>query len=407
MSNPFSLYIHVPFCARKCPYCDFNTYAVARIPDDDYREAILAELHYYANHDLFRGRSVQSVFFGGGTPSLLSADTLASLLTSIRQRFPLVPQTEITLETNPSGITLERLQAFYSAGVNRLSFGAQSFHPGHLDHLGRDHAPADIRSAVHHARSAGFENISLDLIFGVPDQTCLELKQDLLVASKLPIKHLSVYALTIEKGTPFYQREQRGLLQMPDEDLFAEMFETVPIILEKRGFHRYEISNFAQPGWESAHNSAYWNGDDYLGLGAGAHSFVAGMDSPPIAQRWSNRAVPTDYMRHAGSSSVVSWRDQLSERDLMFEFFFLGLRRVRGVEMELFERRFSRVELDRYAAVIDGLVKDGLLDRLGGALRLTDRGMLLSDSVFEVLCGVLHLPEHRESPLTTFRTLPA
>ena len=249
--SPFALYIHVPFCAQKCPYCDFNTYAVERVPDTDYTEALLAELDMWGRDPRLFGRSVSTIFFGGGTPSLLSAASLARIIEKARMLFGVVRGAEITLEANPSTPSEALYTGFLDATINRLSFGVQSFDSQRLALLGRDHSPEDAQRAVKQARSSGFQNVSLDLIFGVPGQSAKDLESDLDVASALPITHLSTYALTIEPGTPFYQRQERGLLKASKEELVAEMLSLIPERLRRHGFERYEISNYARDGLRS------------------------------------------------------------------------------------------------------------------------------------------------------------
>jgi oxygen-independent coproporphyrinogen-3 oxidase len=294
---------------------------------------------------------------------------------------------EVSLEANPSGISAEKLEGYRSAGVNRLSFGVQSFNPDRLRLLGRDHTVDDARSALSLARSAGFENLSLDLIYGVPGQTLQDLRHDLDVATSLPIDHLSAYALTIEQGTPFYQRQERGLLTMPPDDLVAEMMDEIPNFMEGRGFDRYEISNYAKPGKESRHNTAYWIGADYLGLGAGAHSLVIHHEGERRvgALRWCNLAQPDTYMKSVEAQTAASWRERLDATALAFEFFYLGLRLTKGVSRARFEKLFGMTVVERFGLVFDALVAEGFLDQDEDTIRLTPSGIKLSDSVFERL----------------------
>jgi oxygen-independent coproporphyrinogen III oxidase len=382
--EPFSLYIHVPFCSQKCPYCDFNTYAVPSAPEDQYVPALLAELDGYASDRRFAGRELKSIFFGGGTPSLLSPAAIGSVIERATSLFPLQSCAEVTIEANPGQPSQERYEQYRAAGVNRISFGVQSFDAQRLSLLGREHSPDDARRAVADALAAGIANVSVDIIFGVPGQSVQDLEQDLRLATDLPISHLSTYALSIEPGTPFFQRQERGLLKLPPDERVAEMLEILPKRLAERGFARYEISNFAKPGHESVHNSAYWSGGDYVGIGAGAHSFVAQYENGQrvSAERWSNFALPTVYAERV-RSSAVSWKESLNREALMFEFFYLGLRRAGGVSSIEFSRLFGQVIPAKIAEAIEELVSDGFIERAGELIALSERGIALSDSVFE------------------------
>jgi oxygen-independent coproporphyrinogen-3 oxidase len=387
--DPFSLYVHVPFCDRKCPYCDFNTYAVARPPEREYLLALRAEIESYREHPAFSGRAIKSVFFGGGTPSVLSAEGIVSVLETARGCFPILDGAEITLETNPNHAEPERLKGFRNAGINRLSFGVQSFSDQTLSFLGREHTANQAREAVRVAAACGFDSVSVDIIFGVPDQTLSDLESDLREALKLPINHISTYSLTIEPGTPFFQRQERGLLKLPADERVAEMLELVPRVLEASGFRRYEISNYAQPGCESAHNLVYWRGGDYLGVGAGAHGYFAKYapnSSVLSGERWSNLALPREYMDALKDErSVVSWRERIEINALKFEFLYLGLRCIDGVSKAEYQRRFGERLEDRYGDKLDQLRRDGFVQVIGDQVSLTLSGIALTDSVLQCL----------------------
>lgn len=384
-SRPFSLYVHVPFCAQKCPYCDFNTYATASIPEARYVTALCGELDRFSVDPRFVGRSIQSVFFGGGTPSLLSPTAIGDILACADRHFPIGVAAEVTLEANPSDCPPERSRGFAAAGVNRVSFGVQSFSNERLTLLGRDHSADDASRAVRAAAEAGIANVSVDIIFGVPGQTLHDLERDLVQAVDLPINHLSTYSLTIEPGTPFFQRQERGLLTMPKDGVVAEMLDFIPAFLTPKGLVRYEISNYAKPGCESVHNSAYWIGDDYLGIGAGAHSYVATRrgDRVETGERWSTLALPESYMAAVEKGSAVSWREHVDSTALQFEFLYVGLRLVQGVSVAEFERRFGVSLVSLYGDTITQLSGDGCLLLEGDTLRLTARGIAVADSVFE------------------------
>jgi oxygen-independent coproporphyrinogen-3 oxidase len=382
----------VPFCARKCPYCDFNTYAVAQPPEVEYVTAVCREIKRYRDHLGFAGRSVCTVFFGGGTPSMLSVESLGRILEEIDVCFPIDSGAEISLEANPRDASPAFLNGIRAAGFNRVSFGVQSFSDGRLLSLGRDHTAAEARESLEGAVSAGLSNASLDLIFGTPEQTFDELEADIAAATSLPVAHISMYSLTIEPGTPFFQRQERGLLHVPTDDLVAQMLTRIPELLAAQGFARYEISNYSKPGHESKHNSVYWQGGDYLGVGAGAHSYLAHYDHNERilqAERWSTLASPTAYQKAVASDSAVSWRETLDIRGLIFEFFYLGMRMMCGVTEEQFRERFG-VELPSgYVERLQRLLSEGYVTCTEGRWSLTAAGFALADSVFEQLADAV------------------
>lgn len=383
--DPFALYLHVPFCSQKCPYCDFNTYATPKVPEAEYVEALIRELRWYALDTRFMGRKISSVFWGGGTPSLLSPHAVAAVHREVERLFGVEAGAELTLEANPSAPSKERYIGYRDAGVNRVSFGVQSFSPKRLQLLGRDHSGDDARRAVDLCVEAGISNVSVDIIFGVTDQTIEDLERDLKAASALPIKHISTYALTIEPGTPFFQRRERGLLPMPEDELVASMLQHIPAYLASHGFARYEISNYAREGARSRHNEAYWIGSDYLGIGAGAHSYIGHYESARRigGSRWSTLAQPAAYMKAAGSPGSVSWREDLSVPSAQFEFFYLGLRRIEGVSLADFDRLFGDGARDLYSGPLNELSSEGYVEVSADRVVLTPAGILVADSVYE------------------------
>ena len=386
--SPFSVYVHVPFCARKCPYCDFNTYAVAKVPESEYVAAVCREIERYREMPGLLGRSVQTVFFGGGTPSMFSSESLAKILEEIDRAFAISPGAEISLEANPRDASPAFLEGIREAGFNRISFGVQSFDDGRLVALGRDHSSAEAREAIERAVAAGFLNVSLDLIFGTPDQTLSQLERDLSVAVSLAVSHISTYALSIEPGTPFFQRQERGLLRLPPDETVVAMLARIPEFLLESGFARYEISNYAKSGSESRHNMVYWRGGDYLGVGAGAHSYLARYDSRGFitsAERWSTLASPGAYIEAAQSGATTSWSETLELSDLMFEFFYLGMRLMCGVATSEFLHRFGEAMPKVYEERLADLVEDGYVARAGENLLLTTKGIAMADSIFERL----------------------
>jgi oxygen-independent coproporphyrinogen III oxidase len=382
----FSLYLHIPYCYHKCPYCDFNTYAVANIPEASYVEGLLSEIDYRASEKNWRGREVQTIFFGGGTPSLFAPSSIRKILSSIERSFPVSENVEISLEANPGTVTVESLAGYREAGVNRLSIGAQSLSIGTLKKIGRMHSPEHILMSVEYARSVGFHNINLDLIYGIEGQTTSDLRSDLQSILALEPEHISAYGLTIEKGTPFFLKYKKGHMTLPSEEIILEMMETISNTLCREGFIHYEISNYAKSGKKARHNLAYWDGEDYLGIGAGAHSFVE-TNSQAIhrsALRWSNFALPAKYIKEAcAHGSASSWEDKLDREKLMFEYFFLGLRKLEGVSQKKFEELFGKKPSELYGITLNILKEQSLIDIDGDNLRLSKKGFFIADSVFE------------------------
>jgi oxygen-independent coproporphyrinogen-3 oxidase len=376
--EPFALYVHVPWCRHVCPYCDFNVYAASRPPEAAYAEALVAELAAHAALAPWSGRPAATVYVGGGTPSLFSPGAIDRLLAAVARAPGLVPGAEVTLEANPATVSRATLAGYRAAGVNRLSLGAESFHPRHLRTLGRDHAPADIAAAVDAARAAGFENVSLDLIYAVPGETLGEWEADLAAAVALEPTHVSTYALTWEVGTPFHTWRASGRLRPVAEDDEAAMATLAGARLEAAGLARYEISSYARPGFASRHNTSYWDGSDYLGLGAGAHSSSR---MPFPGRRWTNERRPAAYLDAVGAhGTAVASEERLGVAQARGEFCFTGLRRTAGVDLDAFRRRFG-AELTSVFTQVARLVAEGLVEIAEDRLRLTPRGLLFADTV--------------------------
>ncbi|MEO8601527.1 MAG: radical SAM family heme chaperone HemW [bacterium] len=376
----FSLYLHIPYCDSKCPYCDFNSYAVKRWPEPDYVAALVAEMRAAALDPAWRDATLQTIFFGGGTPSLFAPASIAALLDAVRDiwRFD-NPDIEVTLEANPGTVDRAKLRGFRDAGVNRVSFGVQSFHPAHLAKLGRIHSAAQAIEAIGAARQAGFNNLNLDLIFGVPGQTVDEWRADLDTAVALAPDHISAYGLTFEEGTAFFAQKRSGRLRPVAEEIEVAMFTCTRSVLAERGYAAYEISNFAQPGRACAHNLNYWRAGAYLGVGAGAHSFA---QQPIPGRRWGNEKSPVRYMeRSRGEGHARATEETLSDEQARGEFVFLGLRCSDGISAAAFARRFG-IDFPAAFPHADVLVREGLLECAEGNWRLTERGLILADSVF-------------------------
>jgi len=385
----FSLYIHLPYCVRKCAYCDFNTYAQPSFPEGEYAAALLREIGFAATRPAWQGRKVSTLFFGGGTPSLFTAETIGSLIDSVGQLFGFSDAPEVSLEANPGtleGGGREKLAAFRSAGVNRLSFGVQSFDQRHLQSLGRIHDAADADAAVAAARAAGFDNLSCDLIFAVPGQTRREWEHDLRRLIAHAPEHVSTYSLTYEPGTPMTARMRAGKVACADEEDERAMYETAIAMLADAGYRHYEISNFAQPGREARHNLAYWTWRDYLGTGAGAHGFSRlGSGCGPWGERYANRRLPNEYM-NAGDGSWADSKELIGRSAAMSEFVMLGLRLIDGFPTSAFQAMFGcdvPSAFDEYEQLRSG----GFLAHSAGHVKLTHEGLMLADSVISRLAA--------------------
>jgi oxygen-independent coproporphyrinogen-3 oxidase len=388
------LYIHVPFCRRRCTYCDFNTYAGLLDLRRPYVRALLQELALHAaRHPALR---VQTLYFGGGTPSLLAPESVARLIEGARRHSGLPEDAEVTLEANPGTVDRAALRRLREAGVNRLSLGIQSASAKELALLGRIHGWEEALTAVEDARAAGFENLSLDLIFALPGQSLVAWSRTLEAALALSPRHLSLYALKLEPGTPLADQVRCGVLPEPDPDLAADMYQLAAERLQTAGFWQYEISNWVQgvqpppavwalpPGgrteeigpWVAHHNLIYWRNRPWLGLGAGAHSWLSG-------QRWSNRVRPRDYIAQLAERQLPIGEEEPIPAALeMGETLMMGLRLAEGVADGEFHSRFDVHLEERYGALIERYVGWGLLEWCAERLRLTAAGRLLGNQVF-------------------------
>mgnify|MGYP001589121513 FL=1 len=368
----FSLYVHVPFCATRCGYCDFNTYTAAELgaapgaSQQAYLDAVVAELDL-AVGVLGEPAPVRTIFFGGGTPTLLPAADLAGLLAAIGERVEVVPDAEITTEANPESVDQAYLDSLVAAGFTRLSLGMQSARPGVLAVLERRHTPGRVAQVVRQARAAGFGSISLDLIYGTPGETEDDWRASLDEVIALAPQHVSAYSLTIEDGTRLAAQVRRGELADIDEDEQADRYLAAEQLLTAAGYQNYEISNWARPGQECRHNLAYWRGDDWWGIGPGAHSHVGGV-------RWWNVRYPGRYSaRLADGFSPAEAREVLTAAERHEETVMLAVRLCDGLRLaELDDEERGRVT---------ALVDEGLVNVVHGVLRLTVSGRLLADSV--------------------------
>ncbi|HEV2472252.1 MAG TPA: radical SAM family heme chaperone HemW [Chthonomonadales bacterium] len=373
-----SIYIHSPFCSRHCSYCDFNTY-VARRHNPLVRrtvEAICRDIHQTAVRlPGAAGRNCATVFFGGGTPTLLPAGSLLSILSAIRSAFPLAPGAEISCEANPDSSDAAQFERLCQGGINRLSIGAQSFDDGLLHRLDRTHTGQAAAQAYELARQAGFRNISLDLMFRLPAQSSTLWRRTIAAALSLGPEHLSLYGLTIEPGTRFERQARGGRLELPSEEAELEMYCFGREALAGAGYQQYEVSNFAREGFRCRHNLVYWRNEEYLGFGPGAVSYCGGV-------RWKRERLPARYVAavDAGLDLTVE-AEALSPEASLGESMMLGLRLREGVDLAAIRNRYGLDPLKRYATEIERLCSAGLLIQAGDHLRLTDAGLFLADSV--------------------------
>ena len=352
MTPEYALYFHIPFCIHRCAYCDFNTYAGQESLIPEYVEALCQEIEIVASSVPER-LTAHTIFFGGGTPSLLSASQFESILKTIRKSFQLTPQAEISLEANPGTVTLDSLRNLHSLGFNRISLGVQSAHPEELRQLERIHDYFDVIDAVSWARRAGFDNLNLDLIFGLPEQTLDRWQASVKLILGLHPEHLSLYALTVEHGTPYGRWAQHGLLSVPDPDAAADMYEWAGEALEAAGFEQYEISNWAKPGRQCCHNLQYWRNMPYLGFGAGAHGCAGGMRISNVLRikTYLDRFHPDHPFPNYSfplSPATVN-QTQISRRVEMQETMLTGLRLTsEGVSASGFSARFGVRDAGRF-----------------------------------------------------------
>lgn len=388
--------MHIPFCSRKCPYCDFNSYGIASldnnatgnrrslptVPEARYTASLISELRKYAADPAWQNRSCRSLFFGGGTPSLFSAESIGQVIAAAKLCFSFSQDVEITLEANPGTIHEElstnRLEGYLQSGVNRISIGAQSFNSQKLTFLGRIHQVEHTELAIRNVRSAGFDNLNLDLIFGTADESLDDWNEDLERALELAPEHISAYSLIIEPGTEFGRVASRGATLQADDELVAEMYQLSQAMLGSNGYPQYEISNFARPTKRCSHNEGYWFGYDYLGLGAGAHSFYHTLPG----KRWSNIPGPLHYMdRIETEGEAIQLSEALTPELARLEFFTLRLRHVAGINFEEYKLLFGEPFLPRYQPSIDLLQAQQLVEQKSpDQLNLTRRGMLFANT---------------------------
>ena len=369
-AKPSSAYVHIPFCTQICYYCDFSKVFIKNQPVDAYLEHLIQETRSYEIGKL------RTLYIGGGTPTALSAQQLAYLLTELPKVMDLSEVEEFIIEANPGDLDPDKIAVLKESQVNRVSLGVQTFDNKMLKKIGRSHQEQDIYDNIRYLKQAGFDNISIDLIYALPGQTMDQVKENVAKAIDLDIPHMSLYSLILENHTVFMNRMRRGKLPLPKEELEAEMFEYIIEELEKAGFEHYEISNFSKPGFESRHNLVYWDNAEYYGLGAGASGYVDGI-------RYKNHGPIRHYLEAVEAGKARITEEHLTLEEKMEEELFLGLRKKTGVSKARFEEKFGVSFDQRYGPVVASLTEQGLLVPDDKQVRMTKRGLFLGDTVAE------------------------
>ena len=368
--KPTSAYVHIPFCTQICYYCDFSKVFIKNQPVDSYLEHLLEEFQSY---DI---QKLRTLYIGGGTPTALSASQLEVLLKGLTENLDLSVLEELTIEANPGDLDADKIDVLKNSAVNRVSLGVQTFDDKMLKKIGRSHLEKDIYENIDRLKLAGFDNISIDLIYALPGQTMEQVKENVAKAIGLDIPHMSLYSLILENHTVFMNRMRRGKLPLPKEELEAEMFEYIIAELERAGFEHYEISNFSKTGFESRHNLMYWDNAEYYGIGAGASGYVNGI-------RYKNHGPIRHYLSAVEEGNARITEEHLSQKEKMEEEMFLGLRKKSGVSMARFEEKFGRSFDELYGEIVRDLVQQGLMQIEGDRVRMTKRGLFLGDTVAE------------------------
>jgi oxygen-independent coproporphyrinogen-3 oxidase len=360
-----TLYIHLPFCSQKCFYCSF-VIAVGQLHRmDEYCDALILEMKKY------QGKFIKSIYFGGGTPSLIDQKNLQKIIKSIHENFSVEKNAEISFEVNPKDLKVENIPAIKEFGINRVSLGAQTFDDGYLKYLGRGHASNDIKDTFQILQNAGIKNISMDLMFGFPHQTSAQIKNDIQIMTALNPKHISLYALTIEENSKFFVKN----IQLNESEQQGEHYNLVVTSMNKAGFHQYEVSNFARPGFESKHNLNYWQGGDYIGLGVGAHSYVEG-------RRFSNISKLQDYIsKIQQGQSVEQDSVTLDSYEQMMDMLLFGLRMNEGVSLEKIQSKHKNVFHQSVKQKLSEFEQGGFIIAQNNHIKVTDQGRLVLDEL--------------------------
>lgn len=393
---PLSLYVHLPWCVRKCPYCDFNSHAIRDgVPEEAYVDALLKDLDIDVQWTA--GRPIETIFIGGGTPSLFHAEAIARLLEGVRERVAVANDAEITLEANPGTVELARFRGFRDAGINRLSIGIQSFNDGSLKTLGRIHGRAEALAAGEAALAAGFDNFNLDLMYGLPNQDVEQALADIDAAIALTPTHVSVYQLTLEPNTPFYRQPPA----LPDESTIDAMHQALNERLTNHGYDQYEVSAYARAGRQCRHNRNYWEFGDYLGIGAGAHAKISRTDG---VFRIAKTRHPEAYLRSAGTREVCAETRELARADLIFEFMLNALRLHDGFPVELFTSR-TGLSLDDIDGPVRSAQTRGLLDAERKRIRPSVLGRRFLNDLILIFCPARQAAVVRGNPGKSSKSL--
>lgn len=372
MKKELELYLHIPFCVRKCAYCDFLSAPSDEKTRERYVETLIREIR--GCRETYLGYNVSTIFMGGGTPSILTSEQIRKIFTALRENFEIIKNAEITIEVNPGTVTKEKFQAWKRSGINRLSIGLQTVKDEELKLLGRIHSFEQFLATFHKARKAGFSNINIDLISAIPGQTLESWKESLETVAKLSPEHISAYSLIIEEGTPFYEKYSENEDLLPDEDTERMIYEETEKTLENYGYSRYEISNYAKEGYQCRHNCGYWERKEYLGLGLGSASFIQ-------KRRFNNISDIDRYLN--GEYLHYENEELLSNKDEMEEFMFLGLRMMKGIQKNKFEKLFGKNINVIYGDSLEKLKAEQLIVETTDSIKLTKRGIDISNYVFE------------------------
>ena len=374
------IYIHIPFCKQKCQYCDFYSEAQKESWIPRYIKSLLIEIEQTSKVELLNFEPiVKTIYLGGGTPSFIESNYIEQILETIYQNYQVMPKAEVTIEVNPGTVTLEKLEAYQKAGINRVSIGLQSTHNHLLQAIGRIHNYYDFVGAYHFAREAGFQNINVDLMIGLPNQTILEVQETLEEIVSLEPEHISVYSLIVEEGTPLQKQIQVGTTRLPEEEQERKMYWETKRILEENGYEHYEISNFAKSAYKAKHNLACWNQKEYLGFGAGAHSYIE-------QNRYSNKPSLKSYIQNYEENKPEK-NKQIHEKQTLVEkqkeYMLLGLRKIEGISIAEFKSKFVANPVFLYHTELEKLTNQGLLEIDGDRIKLSKKGIDFANLVWE------------------------
>jgi oxygen-independent coproporphyrinogen III oxidase len=380
LSSGNGIYVHIPYCASKCHYCDFNSYALGQAKTEPYVRALLREIEQTAP-SVKPGTTFETVFFGGGTPTTCSGEQLVRILNALREHYALAPDAEVTTEGNPGTVTLDQLSQLREGGFNRVSYGVQAFDDALLRSIGRVHTVAEALEAVELSRRAGFDNINVDLMFGLPGQTLPAFRETLDRAFGLGVPHLSIYGLIVEEHTAFGRWHEQGKLDLPGDAVEREMYDLVLESTSAHGYEQYEVSNFALPGYACRHNKVYWRNEPYLGFGAGAVAYWGEV-------RRTNCLLPGEYVRRVREGrSLAIEEERLEPLDSLGESLMLGLRMTEGVDLDVLSRRYGVGVQAHFRTHIRRMTDLGLLIQEGPRLRLTREGLPLANEVWAGFIG--------------------